>query len=224
MKHIKFFKSYFLTESKMYIAMNEVPKEITNWAIQKIGNTFSKKIAIQHETEVEITIPWHEADREYYQFFKLIDKDTAKIAGDPVHRSGLEGDGVITGNEVNGKVSVPSGYVLACAGTYPHRLTLFTSSDALKALPDANILDQFTIEELLILLAAKCLKSPYRPKYKDASYENLIKNGYLAPNRSITIKGKNIAATPGIEDKINKYAKPLGLYLSGSYKLEKDFL
>ncbi len=222
MKYLKLFEN-FINENKIYITVNEVPTDILEWAKQKIGNTFAKNIVIKQQDKVEINMPWHEADREYYQFFKLIDAKTAKIAGDMVSRSGLEGDGVVTGNEVDGKVQVPSGYVLACVGTYPKRLELYTSSDALKPISDTNILDQFSIEELLILLQAKGLKSPYRTKYKDEFYEKLIKSGYLASNRSITTNGKNIANMPEVKEKIEEYAKERGLYLSGSYKLEKSW-
>lgn len=104
-------------------------------------------------------MPRHEADRTYYQFFKLIDPKTAKLVGNEIGRSGLEGDGVITGREVGGKLNVPSGYVLAVAGTYPTRLELFTSDDALKPITDSNLLDQFEIPELIILLAASNLSS-----------------------------------------------------------------
>jgi hypothetical protein len=222
MKYIKSFNIFNINES-LYITANEVPKEILDWAKSKIGNTFTKKITVKHEKEVVINMPWHEADRESYQFFKLISPTSAQMVGNSVVRSGLEGDGVITGNEVEGKLTVPSGFVLACTGTYPPRLDLYSADDALKAVSDSSILDDFSIEELIILLQARGLKSPYRTKYPDQNYVKLIEKGYLASNRSITVKGKNIVEMPEVMTKIEDYAKPKGLYLTSSYKLEKDY-
>ena len=212
-----------LSESKIYVSPNEVPSDIISWARHKVGSNFSKNIVINQQSNVEVSMPWHEADREYWQFFKLIDPKTAKLVGNEIGRSGLEGDGVVTGNEVSGKVTVPSGYVLACAGTYPVRLTLYTADDALKSINDVSILDQFSIEELIILLQAKGLKSPYRTKYPDNLYMKLIDGGYLASNRSITLKGRNIAAMPETKEKINKYAEDNGMYFNGSYQLSKRY-
>jgi hypothetical protein len=214
MKYIKLFEN-FLNENKMYITANEVPNEILNWAKDKIGNTFASKISIITENPVEINMPWHEADREYYQFFKLIDAKTAKIAGDEMIRSGMEGDGAITGDEVDGKVNIPSGFVLACVGTHPKRLELHTSDDTLKPITDSNILDGLSITELLILLQAKGLKSQYRQKFKDEYYDKLIKAGYLASNRSITVNGKNLANMPEVKDKLENYAKEHNKYFNG---------
>jgi hypothetical protein len=203
-----------LNESRMHITVNDVPSDILSWARDRVGSNFSKNITIRQEGQVEIGMPWHEADREYWQFFQLVDGKTARMAGDGVGRSGLEGDGVVTGNEVDGRVRIPSGYVLACAGTYPVRLTLYASDDALKPISDVGVLDQFSITELLILVQAKRLKSPYRTKYPDVEYEKLIANGYLASNRSITVKGRNIVEMPELNDKLEKYAEENGLYYS----------
>lgn len=212
-----------LNESRMHITVNEVPGEIMVWARNQVRSNFSKNIVINRESTVEINMPWHEADRQYWQFFQLLDGNRARMAGDVIGRSGLEGDGVVTGNEVNGKVKVPSGYVLASVGTYPVRLELYVSDDALKPISDSNILDQFSVTELVILLQAKGLKSPYRTKYPDKEYEKLIANGYLLSNRSITVKGRNIAEMPEVKEKINDWAKERGLYLDGSYKLSKSW-
>ena len=212
-----------LNENKLYVSPNEIPSDIITWARGKVGSNFSKNIVINQQSNVEVSMPWHEADREYWQFFKLIDPKTAKMVGNEIGRSGLEGDGVVTGHEVSGKVTVPSGFVLACAGTYPVRLTLYTADDALKSLNDAGILDQFSIEELIILLQAKGLKSPYRTKYPDNLYMKLIEGGYLASNRSITLKGRNVAAMPETKEKIEKYADANGMYFSSSYQLSKRY-
>lgn len=193
-----------------------------NWARNRIGSNFSKNIVIKQQKTVEIGMPWHEADRTYHQFFQLINPQTARIAGNEIGRSGLEGDGVVTGNEVNGKLNVPSGYVLAVVGTYPVRLELYTSDDALKPISSPNILDEFEVEELIILLTTKGLKSAYRPKYPDKYYLKLIAGGYLATNRSITIKGRNVVEMSEIKNEIEKRAEKIGMeYSKYSHKLEK---
>lgn len=212
-----------LDESRIHITANEVPSEILAWARGKVGSNFSKNIVIRQESRVEIGMPWHEADREYWQFFQLGEGNRARMVGDGIGRSGLEGDGVVTGNEVDGYVNIPSGYVLGRAGTYPVRLEIFTSSDAMKPVMAAGLLDSFTINELLILVQAKGLKSFARKKFPDKEYENLIANGYLASNRSITVKGKNIASMPEVRDKLDSYAKANGMYFNG-YELSKSYL
>lgn len=218
---MKFLKSFELFESKIHITTEEVPREILNWSQQ-----FAKKITkitIEQVSTVEISLPWHEADSTTYQFFKLTPNNTAEMVGNDITRSGTEGNGFTRDTKLNGKVTIPSGYVLACVGTYPLRLTLYTASDALKPIVAPNLLDEFTVDELLILLGAKGLKSAYRTKYPEDKYTKLIENGYLAKNKSITIKGRNIVEMPGVKDKINKYAEENGLYLDSSYKLSKKW-
>ncbi len=209
---MRYIKTFALFENKMYVTHNEVPTDIINWAENKIGTGFKNKISVIQGGKVEINIPWHEADREYYQFFKLIDPKTAKISGNEITKSGLEG------NEGSGTVNVPSGFVLACAGTYPKRLELFTSDDSLKAVGDASVLDDFTINELLILLQAKGLNSFARTKYPEKEYERLIQQGYLNKNKSITTKGKNLILMPEVNQKLDAYAKEKGKYFDG-YKI-----
>lgn len=211
-----------LNESRIHITANEVPNEILVWARGQVGSNFSKNITIRQESRVQIGMPWHEADREYWQFFQLGEGNRARMAGDGIGRSGLEGDGVVTGNEVDGYVNIPSGYVLARAGTYPVRLEIYTSSDAMKPVMEPGLLDSFSVNELLILVQAKGLKSFARKKFPEKEYENLIANGYLASNRSITVKGKNIASMPDVKDKLEKYADDNGLYFDG-YELRKKY-
>lgn len=212
-----------LDESKIHVSVNEIPNEIVSWARGQVGSNFSKNIVIKQESRVEINMPWHEADREYWQFFKLTGTQSATQVGHGVDRSGLEGDGVVTGKEVDGYVNVPSGYVLACAGTYPVRLTLYTADDAMKPVGSGNDLDKLSINQLLILLQAKGLKSPYRDKFADEEYAGLIAGGYLASNRSITIKGRNLVEDPALKKRVEDYAESKGMYLNGSYKLSKKF-
>jgi hypothetical protein len=213
-----------LSENRIYVTSNDVPADILNWARGKVGSNFTKNIVIRQEQRVEVNMPWHEADRIYWQFFKLIDSKTVQMVGDEVGRSGLEGDGNVTGKEVNGYLNVPSGYVLAAAGTYPVRLDLYTSGDAMKPISEPGVLDNLSIDECIILLQAKGLKSPYRTKYPDNLYTNLINQGYLASNRSVTVKGRNLANSPELMDKLDKYAEENGLYFStGSYKMSQKY-
>lgn len=212
-----------LSEGRIHVSVNDVPSEILAWARRQVGSNFSKNIVIQQESRVSIGMPWHEADRAYWQFFKLTGSGRATEAGDGIGRSGLEGDGVVTGNEVDGYVNVPSGYVLACAGTYPVRLTLYTADDAMKPVGSGDELDKLSINQLMILLQAKGLKSPYRDKFPDDEYVGLIASGYLASNRSITIKGRNMVEDPALKQKIEDYAESNGMYLNASYKLSKSY-
>jgi hypothetical protein len=212
-----------LVESRIHVSKEDVPHDIMVWARGRVGSNFSKNITIKQESRVQIGMPWHEADREYWQFFQLGENGSVRVAGDGIRRSGLEGDGVVTGGEVDGYVNIPSGYVLASVGTYPVRLTLYTASDALKPVTDGNELDQFSLNEMVILLQAKGLKSAYRDKFADAEYAKLIEKGYLASNRSITIKGRNLVENPELKERAERYAEEKGMYLNASYKLSKKW-
>jgi hypothetical protein len=184
---------------KMYVKATDIPPQIIAWAKSIIGNTFLNKITVQKSNGmVEIGMPWHDADRETHKYFKLTDNGADEM-GDQVSRSGW--------SEVNmgdkyGTTPIPSGYVLATVGTYPKRLEIVTNTDAMNILPDNSALDKLSDEALVALYQAKSFKSPYRQKFADSVYQELISLGLMNSQKAITIEGRNLANSPEVTKRI----------------------
>lgn len=192
-----------LTEAKSYLKNSDVPQEILNWATSILGRGFQNNITLEKaEGKVTIGMPWHDADRETHQFFKLTDNG-ASIAGDPVGRSGWSE--VNQGDEY-GTVEIPSGFILATAGTYPKRLKLTVADDAMDMLSDYNV-DEISDDAMVALYQAKSYKSPYRQKFNPEVYEELVNHGYLKPNKAITIDGKSIISSEQAKERLSKIRK-----------------
>ena len=129
----KTFKSK-LNESKIYVKSSEIPSQILSWATSYLGKGFENKITIEKVNDkLIIGTPWHDADREIHQFFRLTPEGTKEV-GDPVSKTGWSEMSMF--NLKDGTVKIPSGYVLATAGTYPKRLRISVSDDAMNIIPD----------------------------------------------------------------------------------------
>ena len=209
-----------LTEGTIYLDPKDVPQGIKDWVRSYSGKNIQKYRVHQGQSVVTIDMPWHQADKETYQFFKLIN-DNAEIAGNEVTRKGWESDspqGHIEGVGKNGKVTVPEGFVLVCYGTYPERVEIYTGENVQMFLPNKQASEDLSYTELVILAAAHGLKSFARPKFKDEWYDKLIEKGLLKKNRSITISGENVLQDPDAKEKIKKakeiYQTKTGRYLS----------
>jgi len=187
----------YLNESDVsfHISRKEIPSEILRWADEILGKKISSNISVIQSGEIEAKMPWHEADREYYAMFKLMNGKAIKTEFE-FTRSGMEGDGNITGKEIKGTTKIPTGYIFAVAGIYPQRLKIYTSDDATKFLPDKTDND-ITDKELLTLYWARSLMSFARPRFKE--YDNivssLVSKGFMKVNGSITSNGKNALNT-----------------------------
>lgn len=184
----------------MYVKQTDVPKQIIDWAKTIVGKGFENKIQLEKNKTKTIGLPWHDADKETHQFFKLI--NGAVPTGNPVSKSGW--------SEVNmyddpyGTVDIPSGFVLATVGTYPKRLTLTVSSDAIDVIQDTSVLNELTNEEIVALHQAKALKSRYRQKFNQEVYNSLIEKELLKPNKAITIDGRNLISSEQAKDKLRE--------------------
>jgi hypothetical protein len=105
-----------------------VPQAIKDFVFEKLQHNI-RNYSVCNRGYVEADIPWHEADREYYQLFKLTG-DSSKLQAEPVpfsfSRSGWQETEV--GQKVaQGKADVPSGFVIVMVGTYPRRCTIYTA-------------------------------------------------------------------------------------------------
>ncbi len=214
-------KEISLQESTMYDDGKNIPQGIRNWVKSFFGSDVPRYKINQGESEVTINMPWHEADRETYQFFKL-ENNSATPVGNGLSRSGMEGDspqGFEDGQRKDGKVTVPEGYVLLCVGSYPKRAEIFTGQNVQSFLPNKEAID-LSPTELIILATAKGFKPHARPKFSDEHYANLISKGLLKSNRSITVDGRNVLEDPEIKEKFYQardlYQKQTGRYISVS--------
>ena len=203
-------KEMFIQEATMYDDGKNIPTTIRQWVKSKLGSDVSKYKIIQSESEVVINTPWHQSDYETYQFFKLEDNNSATLVGNVITRSGMESDspqGFQDGQSKTGKVTVPEGFVLVCIGTYPKRAEIYTGQNVQSFLPDKTKSLELGPSELIILQAAKSLKSHARPKFHDKYYDTLISQGLLKSNRSITVDGMNLLLDPEIQEKVRQAAE-----------------
>jgi len=186
-----------LNESKIYVKSSEIPSQILSWAISHIGKGFENKITIEKvEDKLRIGMPWHDADREFHQFFRLT-PNGAEIRGNLVSKTGWSETSMF--NLPDGTLKVPSGYVLATAGTYPKRLEINVSGDALNMLSDnKDTVNKLSDEALVALYNAKAFKPFYRQKFNDNVYQELISSGLLTSQKAITIDGRNLINSPNV--------------------------
>jgi len=214
MKHLK--KLDELYESKIHVASKQIPDGIKNWVKTNHGDIKEYKID-QSGNKVIISQPTYIGCQEIYQFFDLA---AEQPVGNPISRSGWESDspqGYEEGQRKNGTVEVPEGKVLIKYCSYPRSVTIYTAQGAQLFLTDNSLVDELTVEEIIILNSAYALKSFARPRFADHFYDNLIEKNLLKKNRSITIDGKNLIQ----DDKFKKrfeiaadiYKKKTGRYL-----------
>ncbi len=189
---------------KLHVKPSDLPPQIIEWAKSIIGTGFQNNITIQKSNgAIQIGMPWHEADKETHQYFKLADNGAA-VAGDPVSRSGW--------SEVNmgdkyGNTPIPSGYVLVTVGTYPKRLRIVTNTDAMNVIPDSSASNKLSDEALVALYQAKSFKPFYRQKFSDSVYQELMTLGLLNSQKAITIEGKNLINSPEVISKLRNIAE-----------------
>ncbi len=179
---------------KLHVKPSDLPPQIIEWAKSIIGTGFQNNITIQKSNgSIQIGMPWHEADKETHQYFKLVDNGAVEM-GNPVSKSGW--------SEVNigdkyGNTPIPSGYVLATVGTYPKRLRIVTSDDAMSIISNnSNELGKLSDEALVALYQAKSFKPFYRQKFNNNVYQELISSGLMNSQKAITIDGKNLINSP----------------------------
>lgn len=191
-----------LNEAKIYLNPSEIPAQIMYWAKSILGSGFQNNITVEKsEGKVTIGMPWHDADRETHQFFKLTDNG-AEEAGKSVSKSGWS---EVNATDQYGTVEIPSGYVLATVGTYPKRLRITTNADATNFISNSGeTLDKISDNALVALNNASSLKPAYRQKFGAPVYEELIALGLLTPQKAITIEGKNTIKSPEAIDRLRK--------------------
>jgi len=228
MKNLKSFAEYIKESGEIYLSASDVPVGIRDWAKSMAGKNIQRYKLDQSGKSVTIDMPWHDADRETYQFFKMVgDGNNAIPVGNQLTRSGWESDsqqGYIEGQQKSGSVQIPEGMLLVVYGTYPQRVVIHTGPNAKLMIPDNSKFEDISNEELVVLIAAKSLKSFARPKFPDDVYNKLISKGLLAKNRSITNDGRNLLNDSNIKEKakkaVDEHNKKTGLgngYLSVNF-------
>ena len=189
--------------SKLTIPSKSVPTQIRNWVKETLDGKDLREYSLHQNEEVEASMPWHEGDRQYYKMFKLLPNNEAEETSFEFERSGLEGDGSITGKEIKGKTKVPSGHVIVVVGIFPRRAEIYTAEDSQILLPQKN--SDLSDLEILALYYTRSLIPSARPKFKDKTiYDKLIEKGLLKKNKAITIEGKNALEAPDMKEKIDE--------------------
>ena len=184
---------------KLHVKPSDLPPQIIEWAKSIIGTGFQNNITIQKSNgAIQIGMPWHEADKETHQYFKLADNGAA-VAGDPVSRSRWSEENM---GDKYGNTPIPSGYVLVTVGTYPKRLRIVTNTDAMNVIPDSSASNKLSDEALVALYQAKSFKPFYRQKFSDSVYQELMTLGLLNSQKAITIEGKNLINSPEVISKL----------------------
>lgn len=189
------------------VKRTEVPDSIRQWVEPILGKI--TKYEINQTGKIRMGIPWHEADREYYQIFKLEGEEYKRV-GDPINVAGW--DMVVASSKT---MDIPSGFVVVRAGTYPKRVEIYTAPDAMKFLSTASP-DELEPTEVYALVVAKGLKPFARPKFDDSVYEKLIQKGFMAKNKSITMNGRNYLTALG-RDTVNNIIKSVPEKITGRY-------
>lgn len=208
MKNLKSFIEFIKESysSDIFLSVKNIPDGIRDWAKEISGKNIQQYRLDQSGKPVTIGMPWHDADRETYQFFRLTNNNAVPV-GNIVTRSGWESDspqGYIEGQKKSGTLEIPEGMILVVYGSYPQRVIIHTGPKSELMLPDTSKSEDITDEELIILIASKSLKSFARPKLQDEFYDRLIKKGLLAKNRSITNEGRNLLTNSKIKEQARK--------------------
>jgi len=183
---------------KLYVKPSDVPPQIIEWAKSIIGSGFQNNITIQKSNGlIEIGMPWHDADRETHQYFKLSDSGAAEM-GNPVSRSGWSEVSMFDKFKgKSGNTPIPSGYILATVGTYPKRLRIVTNTDALNAISNNDeTINKLSDEAMVALNNAYSYKPAYRQKFDVSIYQELMSLGLMNSQKAITIEGKNLIKSP----------------------------
>lgn len=191
-----------LNESKLYVKSSEIPQQIIMWAKSIIGNSFQNKITIEKVNDkLTIGMPWHNADKETHQFFKLTENG-AEPVGNPVSRSGWS---EVNSSDKYGTIEIPSGYILATVGTYPKRLEINVNENAQDFLPSDNgMLNKLSDDEMVALNNAASLKSFARQKFDNSVYRELMSLGLINSQKAITIDGRNLIKSPEAIERLKK--------------------
>lgn len=171
-----------ITENVIYMKQSEIPMQIVQWAKEKIGNI--KLWKVRQKGQIAISGAWHEQTINYYGVFQLVNGNYIKT-----REFRISGKEAVTPSET---INIPSGFLVVILDTYTNSADIYTSSDALKMLPDTTKSEGLSDEQMMALIEAKQLKAHARFKFKDDVYAELISRKLMAQNRSITIEGRNL--------------------------------
>lgn len=168
----------------MYLEANQIPATIHKWA----GSP--RKITLDQSGRARVSMPWHEADRTEWRFFTV----DGQPRGEAITRSGQEAVSIhdyLASAGKDGFVDVPEGYILACSGSYPPRLELYSAPNAMKLVAQNSDIGP---AERAALIQAAMYKSSARYKFPPETYRNLQSAGLMTGAKAVTPAGRNAAA------------------------------
>lgn len=193
-----------ITENILHLGKDNVPDDIRNWVKSILGKD-AKHYRLHQNTTVSINMPGFEADRQYYQAFKLVSDGKFEKIGDMTIRSGWESDNAAVEIKKNEVVNVPVGGLVVKVSTYIGSADIYAGSGALPLIQSTDI--DLTPTEALALYTAKTLKSFARPKFGDSVYQSLFDKGFMTKNKAITVAGRNATENPKVKEIIKSEAK-----------------
>lgn len=197
-------KNLILEGRAFYLSHDKVPYEIQQWVSDMNGGRYNKDYKIEETDTLTISTPGFESDSITYQGFKIFDNNRAQIIPDAeIVRHGWESDspqGYQDGIRKSGKVNIPpNGVIVAYSSRFRNAIIYISDTGLIKSLSSNNNIDyesEFSLAETIALIAAKKLKSQYRPKFKPEVYQRLMDKGLMKPNKAISTEGKNLVEDP----------------------------
>lgn len=192
----------------VYVKKDVIPVAIRQY-VKNILDVDLKEYQVEQKGSISIGMPWHEGCSEYYKMFQVVSTDPidVKPTDFAFSRSGMEGDGCMTGKEIGGSTVIPSGFLMVKVSTYPKNCKIYTADNATKMIPDNSGID-LSDDEILALYYARSLKSFARPKYAEEVYISLQEKKLMSKNKSITTDGKNFLGS----EKAKSHLKNLNIH------------
>lgn len=114
----------------MKLKTAQIPTSILEYSNQVFRRKI-RKFFLNQEGKVYIGIPWHEACREYFRLYKLVDEKNKKISvsnvGQEISQSGWS-EGSLPKHK-DDYFEIPTGHIVVKISTYPESLTIYTAKN-----------------------------------------------------------------------------------------------
>ncbi|MDO8640860.1 MAG: hypothetical protein Q7R33_04900 [Nitrosarchaeum sp.] len=120
-----------------------VPITIKDFVFSKLQHNL-RKFTLDTSGKVKADIPWHEADREYYQLFKFNGFHPEMVPFSFSNSGWSEGS---HSGEGFGEAEIPEGHVMVMVGIYPKRCTIYTPKDINLLSIDSSVGRMLTVIE-----------------------------------------------------------------------------
>ncbi len=158
--------------------------------VKKFFDKDIREYRVLQGEKFEIRSPWHDADYNSYTCWRLLPDNHAELVGEKIDKFG--GDSAYCYKEkISDELEVKDGYVVVMVGIYPQRCEIYTSANALRMLPENELI--LTDEEFKDLAYRKMFTSSYRNSISPTSFEifsSLLNKGLIHKHGGISKCGK----------------------------------